>query len=116
MNASKTSQLTIAAATLLFGWGALWLAGCATSGEKPDGTGIAQVSTAAPAASFVGGAQLWADTCGRCHNLRSPSSYSAAQWEVITHHMRVRCTLTGDDERAIVAFLKAASGQSETPR
>lgn len=55
------------------------------------------------------GAQLWAENCGRCHNVRSPSRYSDAQWEVIVHHMRVRANLTGAQQRAISAFLKTAN-------
>src|ERR1043166_6255964 len=56
----------------------------------------------------TGGTQLWAQNCGHCHNLRSPSSYSEAQWEVVALHMRVRANLTADEHRKILAFLKSA--------
>ena len=57
-----------------------------------------------------GGAQLWGQNCAmRCHNGRSPTRYSDAQWDVITLHMRVRANLTGDEHRKIVAFLKSAN-------
>ena len=54
-------------------------------------------------------AKLWAQTCTRCHNTRPATSFSDAQWEVITHHMRVRANLTGPETRAILEFLKDAN-------
>lgn len=53
-----------------------------------------------------GGAQLWAENCGRCHYLRSPKERSDRQWEIITLHMRVRANLTAQDATKIVEFLK----------
>jgi hypothetical protein len=55
-----------------------------------------------------GGAQLWAENCRRCHNLRAPTSYSADQWEVAVNHMRIRAGLTAEEARMITEFLKAA--------
>lgn len=55
------------------------------------------------------GAQLWAENCGRCHNIRAPGSYDDAQWDVAIMHMRDRATLTGYEEREIVKFLKSAN-------
>ncbi len=76
------------------------IAGCASdSGEKP----------AEGAPETKGAAQIWAENCGRCHNVRSPSQYSDAQWEVIGSHMRVRGYLTGAEQRTIVEFLKAGN-------
>src|SRR5450631_3802544 len=85
---------------------ALALAGCQMA--RQDATG----STTAPApikttASEMGGAELWSVTCSHCHNLRSPSSYGPAQWEVAVYDMRVRAHLTGEEQRKILAFLKA---------
>jgi len=51
-------------------------------------------------------ARLWAENCGNCHNLRSPSGYSDAQWEVATMHMRIRANLTAEETRKILDFLK----------
>lgn len=56
-----------------------------------------------------GGAQLWAENCMRCHNIRSPRSYTDAQWEVAAHHMRVRGNLLADEHRSILAFLKSGN-------
>jgi hypothetical protein len=55
------------------------------------------------------GARLWAENCSRCHNLRPPQSFSAAQWDVVVHHMRQRANLTGDEARWIAEFLQAAN-------
>jgi len=57
----------------------------------------------------MGGAELWSVTCSRCHNLRSPSMYSDAQWEVAMYDMRVRANLTGEEQRKILEFLKSAN-------
>ena len=56
-----------------------------------------------------GGAQLWGENCNRCHNIRSPSNYSPAQWEVVMMHMRVRANLTPEERKKILEFLKAGT-------
>lgn len=55
------------------------------------------------------GAKLWADNCGRCHNLRPPTDFSDDGWEVVVSHMRVRANLPGKDAKAIKAFLQASN-------
>ena len=89
----------------------LGFAGCETAGR--NATGSATAPTTGPAAKNAvaekGGAQLWSETCSHCHNLRSPSSYGPAQWEVAVYDMRVRANLTGQEQRKILEFLKAAS-------
>ncbi len=53
--------------------------------------------------------QLWADNCSRCHNMRSPDSYSDAQWDIAVMHMRIRANLSAADARAIAEYLKSAN-------
>jgi|SRR5579862_7369271 len=60
--------------------------------------------------SSKAGAQLWAQDCRQCHNVRSPSTLSAAQWENAMAHMRFRCNLTAKEYRKIAALMQAASG------
>jgi hypothetical protein len=79
--------------------------GC-SSNSKPS----AQAAPPANATTQRSGAQLWADNCTRCHYVRQPDFYSAAQWELVVAHMRQRANLTGSEARAIVQFLKAGSG------
>ncbi len=73
-------------------------------------------STAADeyAASRIRGAQAWADNCGRCHNLRSPSELNAELWDVSVMHMRVRANLPGKLADDIKAFLMS-SAESGAP-
>ena len=59
-------------------------------------------------ATAASGAALWAQNCGHCHNLRSPDSYSDAQWDVAMLHMRVRANLTANERQQILAFLRSA--------
>ena len=85
----------------------LLVAGCETTPTP----GAARGATAAgnPGLDAKGGSQLWAENCLRCHNIRSPSAYSDAQWEVAMHHMRVRGNLTAEEHRSITEFLKSAN-------
>jgi len=66
------------------------------------------------AAALARGAQAWADSCGRCHNLRSPSELNAELWNVSVMHMRVRANLPGGLADDIKAFLMS-SVSSDTP-
>jgi cytochrome c5 len=63
----------------------------------------------ADSASRRSGAQIWSETCSRCHNLRPPQSFSSAQWATIVHHMRVRANLTGQEARTVTEFLQASN-------
>jgi len=45
----------------------------------------------------------------QCHNNRSPASYSDAEWDVATQHMRFRANLTAEEYRRILEFLKAGN-------
>lgn len=86
---------------LLIALGGLFilLPGCATSNP---GSGHA-------AADGPDGARLWAQNCVRCHNNRSPTEYSEAQWDIVLLHMRVRAGLTANDSQAIREFLQTAN-------
>lgn len=83
------------------------IAGCSTA-PLQGGTG----STMAPAEKTVGAAQnaaqLWAQNCGHCHNIRSPASLSDSQWDVVMLHMRIRGNLTAEEHKQILAFLRSA--------
>jgi len=81
----------------------LLIGGCSTGTPTVNGG-----TTAAATPVESGGAQLWAQNCGHCHNIRSPSSLSDAQWEVAALHMRVRANLTAEEHRKILAFLKSS--------
>ena len=78
-----------------------------------NGTAPAQQTSTAPAGASAtaskGRAQLWSENCMRCHNMRSPETYSDAQWEVAMHHMRLRGDLTAEEHRAILELLKSSN-------
>jgi len=99
---SAMSLIGLATVTLL-------IVGCSTINPKgaeaatPDKSAVASVQS-----PQKGGAEVWAQNCGHCHNIRSPSSYSDAHWEVVMLHMRVRANLTAEEHRKILAFLKSA--------
>jgi hypothetical protein len=100
MSPLKPRVIALALGLLLvtsFGLGA-----CASAGSGGD------PATSSPPAAKSGN-QLWAENCARCHNNRSPSSYSDAQWEVVATHMRVRGNLTGPETEAILRFLQTAN-------
>ena len=78
-----------------------WLISCAAN--KPSG------EVSAVGATGKSAAELWAENCIRCHNIRSPSNYSPAQWEVVMMHMRVRANLTAEEHKKILEFLKSGS-------
>ena len=98
--------------------GLILAAGCGLPSEVGVGTiepclgaktAPAQASAAAPTSTAEpkSGEAIWAEQCSRCHNLRSPSQYNDAQWDVAMMHMRVRAKLTADDYRAILKVLKS---------
>jgi len=77
---------------------------------KGDGTAATNSSSAVSSDSYMGltGEELWSNNCSRCHNIQPPTRYNNAQWDVILHHMRLRANITGQEQRAIVEFLKSA--------
>ena len=59
----------------------------------------------------LSGAELWALNCSRCHMARSPDEFTAAQWQTILRHMRVRANLPAAQARALQKFLQAGAGK-----
>jgi len=103
---SKLNQQSLALIALLlvafvgFGWNAL-----AQPKEKSSSTTAAETGPS----TELSGEELWTMNCQRCHNIRTPTMYSGAQWDVIVHHMRVRANITGEEQRAILEFLKSSN-------
>lgn len=104
MQYKKTITIALAgtAMSLLAGL----MVACGTTEPAID-AGMAVLSPAQE--STKSGADLWARTCIRCHNSRSPSSYTDAQWQVAMHHMRNQAGLTAEDAKLILEFLQAAN-------
>ena len=55
------------------------------------------------------GAQIWGETCIRCHNTPSPASYNDTDWETIGLHMKVRANLTEEQAKKVFEFIKSAN-------
>jgi len=102
MKLTRIQKLT-ALGALLVGTASLSLTGCKITHVEQAG------GKTAAADSGKGGGQLWAENCVRCHNVRSPSTYSDTEWEVAAHHMRIRANLTAEEHRKILQFLKSAN-------
>ncbi len=60
-------------------------------------------------AQIARGAKAWAEQCGRCHNMRSPSELKDEEWLVSTTHMRVRGNIPGNVIRDVQAFLRSSN-------
>ncbi len=58
---------------------------------------------------FARGAQLWAETCGRCHNVRSAQELRDDEWRASVMHMRVRSGITQSEAEAILIFLQESN-------
>ncbi|MBV6640381.1 MAG: hypothetical protein KI791_06675 [Cyclobacteriaceae bacterium] len=55
------------------------------------------------------GAQIWAESCIRCHNTASPSTFSDVEWDVAVSHMKLRAQLTQVEAQKVLEFMKSAN-------
>jgi len=73
------------------------------------------LSTTAPASDYPAagnsqkGAKVWADNCGRCHNIRGAMELRDDQWISTVYHMRLRAGLTGQESRDVLTFLQGSN-------
>lgn len=58
---------------------------------------------------FQKGAKIWADNCGRCHNIRGAKELKDDQWVSTIFHMRIRAGLTGHEARDVITFLQGSN-------
>ena len=105
-----TRWFLMGAASILLVATGLTVTSCSTpaSGTAKTSAPPEKKLPAAGAPVATGGAQLWAQNCSHCHNIRSPNSYSDAQWDVVLLHMRVRANLTAQEHKQILAFMRSA--------
>jgi len=61
------------------------------------------------AGNFSNGSKVWAENCGRCHNIRGPKELRDDQWISTAYHMRIRAGLTGQETRDVITFLQASN-------
>jgi hypothetical protein len=99
----------VAAAILLLGCGSASSEAPTVSAATDAGPRVQLASAGEPEAPAAKGrAQLWAENCPRCHNARPATFYTLREWEVVMHHMRVRCPLTAEEHKKIMEFFKAS--------
>lgn len=61
--------------------------------------------------SGLSGIELWTMNCNRCHTYRGPNEYTAAHWQNILLHMRVRANIPAAQAREILKFLQQGAGK-----
>jgi hypothetical protein len=89
-------------------WGVSALVGaCAVSLHLT----LTHASETKPPQKKLTGAELYAINCNRCHAERYATEFTAAQWETIMLHMRVRANLPAEQARLILKYLKEDSGK-----
>ena len=59
----------------------------------------------------LSGAELYSMHCNRCHPERYPTERTAAQWNTLLLHMRVRANLPAEQARTILKYLQENSGR-----
>lgn len=107
MKKKKSNLLALAVSAGLMVVALLLFAGCvSTVSSTPK---AASAAAGNDSDTGKGGSQLWAESCARCHNIRSPSSYSDVEWQVAMHHMRIRANLTAEEHQKILEFLRSAN-------
>jgi hypothetical protein len=85
---------------------------CLSSAQTPAPRAQTKVETATQVkAEPLSGAELWTLNCNRCHMIRSPGEFTAAQWQTIFMHMRVRANLPAAQAKEIQKFLQSGAGK-----
>ena len=72
---------------------------------------VTSLATAQTKAEPLSGAELWTMNCSRCHMARNPGEFTAAQWQTIFRHMRIRANLPADQAREIQKYLESGAGK-----
>jgi len=64
------------------------------------------VTATATLAQLQQGRTLFVNSCGRCHGLPSPDSYSASNWDVILANMVPRTGLSASDAALVSKYVR----------
>ncbi|SNZ01364.1 hypothetical protein [Flagellimonas pacifica] len=105
----KTVYKLIIALVILATTGLTVVACSSTKGTYSDVPATADAVAEEEFKMEKSGAQLWGETCNRCHIAPSPADYNDTDWETISLHMRVRANLTEKESMKIEEFLKSAN-------
>lgn len=55
------------------------------------------------------GAQLWAENCTACHEVKPRSSFTSEKLNAIRRHMREEADLSAEEQEVILGFLKSGN-------
>jgi len=106
---TKTAQKKLTIGIVFLAIGATTIACSSTKGVGADDTTIAIAEIDEEFKIEKSGAQMWGETCNRCHLAPSPADYNDTDWETISLHMRVRANITENEITKIEEFLKSAN-------
>ncbi|MDE3741084.1 hypothetical protein [Maribacter polysaccharolyticus] len=105
----KTVQKKLSIGIVFLTIGATTIACTSTKGTNADDPTIAIAEIVEEFKIEKSGAQMWGETCNRCHLAPSPADYNDTDWETISLHMRVRANITENQITKIEEFLKSAN-------
>jgi mono/diheme cytochrome c family protein len=90
----------------------LFIVSCANLAPPPE-VSPALISNARPdhvdAEQLQNGHRLFVSRCLECHTLPPVTKYSRDEWPYLVSRMSNRANLSGSDQSAIIAYLRAAS-------
>src|SRR6476619_2448325 len=91
----------------------VFLPSCAFDKFTPPEVSPALISNARPdhvdAEQLQNGHRLFVSRCLECHTLPPVTKYSRDEWPYLVSRMSNRANLSGSDQFAIIAYLRAAS-------
>ncbi|SPE52859.1 hypothetical protein SBV1_160015 [Verrucomicrobia bacterium] len=61
-------------------------------------------------AKKLGGQELYAIHCNRCHAERYPTEFTPSHWKTVLMHMRVRANLPAAQAKEVLKYLQEESG------
>ena len=95
-------SLTLLLCVLALAFASSVFAGSPRTGRNSV-AGVAVERIADPDRMRVAGEQRFRANCGRCHN--APEKFPPRMMSTILRHMRVRATITAEDQRLILFFM-----------
>ena len=114
----KTRQLILPRFQIGLSLALITVATCLVSNALVAGEDTNTVRASAPSKNVekkpqkkLGGAELYAIHCNRCHPERYATERTEAQWKTILLHMRIRANLPAEQAREIQKFLQQESGK-----
>jgi len=103
----KTNRYILRAAGILGAAAAI----CILPASANAGSSAKEAPATETKAPGLTGVELWTINCNRCHSYRGPNEFTAAHWQNILMHMRVRANIPAAQAREIMTFLQQGAGK-----